>query len=831
MSDAASPDPSATEASDAALMSRIHAGDMSAYAELYERHLAAARTLARHLIGADAAEDVVQDAFAKVLDMLRRGGGPRSGFRPYLLTAVRRTVYDRYRGERRLQSTDQIEMYDPGVPFVDPALEGLERSMIVRAFRSLPERWQTVLWHTEIEGARPAEVAPLLGLTPNGVAALAYRAREGLRQAYLQMHLPTTDPATAPLDEECRATLDKMGSYVRGGLSRRESRPVGRHLDDCERCKAIYAELAVINSALRDVIGPLFLGAATTAYVGAAKGGSGFGGVLGRWRRMPKRRQALGAGAAAALAALVGLALVLMSGSEPIQPVPRPPVHSPSPAPPQSAPDPKPPAAQPPPAVTPPVPRDTPSSRSPAPGAAPDPGAEPGADPVPTPSPSANPPAVQPPARLTVRIEALGALVRDQPGIVAISVGNDGAGLSGDLVADVALPPGVTYAGGPTGRDAALFTERHAPGDGWHCRPRAGRVRCTRAPLPPGAVTSAYLHVDVDAAAPYDTPPAATVTSDGDGAAEARAPHGVMRDGLPARFAADGNLRVVHAGNALLTCEHSRPGCRRAARREGGRRDNDRWRMRRLDRDGSNATRTSSAARVRLPRRPEVLWAGLYWSATTRAAGPVTLRLRPPGGSYRSIRAAEVSRGRLPSGPVYQAFADVTSLVRQYGGGVWWGADPPLRTGVARYAGWALVVVAASPEAPHQQAMVLDTLGARRAPTLGPGLRRRLDAPVGGLFTGARPGRVGAVTWEGDADLPGDRLLLDGRPLVPASGDRDPRNVLDGSADGAIGPGLSFGIDVDVFPAFLRRAGTVAFTTGRDACLPGVLTVAGPFPG
>jgi len=189
-----------------------------------------------------------------------------------------------------------------------------------------------------------------------------------------------------------------------------------------------------------------------------------------------------------------------------------------------------------------------------------------------------------------------------------------------------------------------------------------------------------------------------------------------------------------------------------------------------------------------------------------------------------------VSRGRLPTRPVYQAFADVTPLVRRYGGGVWWGADPPLRTGAARYAGWALVVVVASPDAPRRQAMVLDTLGTGRAPVLGPG-PRRLDTPVGGLFTAGRPGRVGAVAWEGDADLPGDRLLLDGRPLVPASGDRDPRNVLDGSADGALGPGLAFGIDVDVFPAFLRRTGTVTFATGRDACLPGVLTLAAPFPG
>lgn len=62
----------------------------------------------------------------------------------------------------------------------DPAVADLERTMIARAFASLPERWQAVLWHTETEGARPAEVASLLGLTANGVAALAYRAREGL---------------------------------------------------------------------------------------------------------------------------------------------------------------------------------------------------------------------------------------------------------------------------------------------------------------------------------------------------------------------------------------------------------------------------------------------------------------------------------------------------------------------------------------------------------------------------------------------------------------------------------------------------------------------------
>ncbi|MGK5558888.1 sigma-70 family RNA polymerase sigma factor, partial [Actinomadura kijaniata] len=296
------------EPSDAVLIARIRAGDSEALGPLFERHRTAARRLAGHLIGGDAADDAVQNAFEKVLDAIRRGGGPRSGFRPYLLTAVRNSVYDMYRDDRRLHTTDRMEQFDPGLPFDDPALEGLERTMIVQAYRSLPERWRTVLWHTVVEGAGPADVAPLLGLTPNGAAALAYRAREGLRQAYLQMHLARERTAehAAPgvaagaavtVDARCRPVLDKLGAYVRDGLARRDARKVEEHLDDCARCQAIHAELADVNTTLREALGPVVLGTAGVAYL-AAKAGVAGGGILGWFRHLPKRQQqALGAGA------------------------------------------------------------------------------------------------------------------------------------------------------------------------------------------------------------------------------------------------------------------------------------------------------------------------------------------------------------------------------------------------------------------------------------------------------------------------------------------------------------------------------------------------------
>src|SRR5690349_19140102 len=295
---------------DADLIAASRAGDAAAYDTLYRRHVAAAHSLARQLVRNRAeADDVVAETFAKILDLLRRGGGPEGAFRPYLLTAVRRAAYDRHRAERRQLVTGEMETFDRGVPFADPAVADLERTMIARAFASLPERWQAVLWHTEIEGARPADVAPLLGLTANGVAALAYRAREGLRQAYLQMHLSGT------VRDECRPVAAKLGAYVRGGLAKREAAVVGAHLDQCAECRRVFAELGDVNVALKGIVAPIVLGPAAVAYLASATGkgsaGAWVAARLGWLRHAPKGQQAAAAGVAAA--AVVGLAAAALA--------------------------------------------------------------------------------------------------------------------------------------------------------------------------------------------------------------------------------------------------------------------------------------------------------------------------------------------------------------------------------------------------------------------------------------------------------------------------------------------------------------------------------------
>src|SRR5262249_30744966 len=107
----------------------------------------------RHLTGNKAhAQDVVAAAFPPVPSALQRGAGPEMAFRPYLLTSVRNAFYDRTRKDKRLDVTDEVpEDLGQVLAAAAAADDDAERAMAAKAFASLPERWQLVLWHTEVE--------------------------------------------------------------------------------------------------------------------------------------------------------------------------------------------------------------------------------------------------------------------------------------------------------------------------------------------------------------------------------------------------------------------------------------------------------------------------------------------------------------------------------------------------------------------------------------------------------------------------------------------------------------------------------------------------------
>ncbi|OPG12726.1 sigma-70 family RNA polymerase sigma factor [Microbispora sp. GKU 823] len=251
------------------LLEAVRGGDTAAFGTLYRRHSPAARSLARQVVQSeDAVEDLLVETFARVLEVVRRGGGPASAFRPYLLASL-----------RRYAAAGVADLADGDSLYVDPELAGLERSPLARAYRSLPERWRMLLWHVEVEGGRPADAGPLLGLSGRAAALLTRRARQGLREAYVRLHLENGPRA------ECRPILSMILRYVENGLPKQEAGAVDAHVAECIDCRSVFLQMVDLTQELRAVVGQLIAGPAVDDYLAdlattTAAGSRSYGGGM-----------------------------------------------------------------------------------------------------------------------------------------------------------------------------------------------------------------------------------------------------------------------------------------------------------------------------------------------------------------------------------------------------------------------------------------------------------------------------------------------------------------------------------------------------------------------
>ncbi|MEV2252488.1 sigma-70 family RNA polymerase sigma factor [Streptomyces sp. NPDC050147] len=429
--------PSEGPPADSVLITRMRAGDDTAYEELYRRHAEAVRRYAGTCCrDAHTADDLTAEVFARMLQAVRGGSGPEHAVRAYLLTTVRRVAAGWTKSAKREQLVEDFAVFaaqasrssevsdddtlDLGADV--RAMHEAEQSMAMQAFRSLPERWQAVLWHTEVEDESPSDVATLFGLDANGTRVLAKRAREGLKEAYLQAHVSTTLTA----DEECARYADRLGAYARGSLRTRAERGLRKHLEECAKCRLAAGQIEEVASGIPGVV-PIAVigwfgaagyakvaalvggGAAGAAGAGAAGAAAASGGSAGGAAGGGAAAEGLGAPAKAGIAAGVvvaaaAVALALTAGGDKPKDLPsadKPqavePVAPSKPPPPKPKPKPEQPVAEakpkPPPKPAPepkPTPTPTPKPKPPAP--------KPEPEPTPTPSkPKPEPPPPPPP--------------------------------------------------------------------------------------------------------------------------------------------------------------------------------------------------------------------------------------------------------------------------------------------------------------------------------------------------------------------------------------------------------------------------------------------------
>ncbi|CAM5577481.1 Sigma-70 family RNA polymerase sigma factor OS=Streptomyces rimosus subsp. rimosus (strain ATCC / DSM 40260 / JCM 4667 / NRRL 2234) OX=1265868 GN=SRIM_019535 PE=3 SV=1 [Streptomyces rimosus subsp. rimosus] len=140
----------------------MRGGDDSAYEELYRRHAGAVRRYAPHLLPRrpHRRRPDRRGLRPRTLQAVRGGAGRARAVRAYLLTTVRRVAATWGKTAKREHLVEDFAVFAVSAAgaWLDDdtldlgadvrAMHDAEQTMAVRAFRSLPEHYQTVLWHT-----------------------------------------------------------------------------------------------------------------------------------------------------------------------------------------------------------------------------------------------------------------------------------------------------------------------------------------------------------------------------------------------------------------------------------------------------------------------------------------------------------------------------------------------------------------------------------------------------------------------------------------------------------------------------------------------------------
>ncbi|MDR1293357.1 MAG: DUF11 domain-containing protein, partial [Bifidobacteriaceae bacterium] len=308
------------------------------------------------------------------------------------------------------------------------------------------------------------------------------------------------------------------------------------------------------------------------------------------------------------------------------------------------------------------------------------------------------------------------------------------------------------------------------------------------------------------------------------------------------RYSTNANGAILSIGNNVMTCQTALSWACAPTQIGDESYDNNNFDMTNLDADSDAATNNSSSSTLALPGGATILFAGLYWGArldagTNGSAGAAAsasqMSFKVPGETaYRTISGTMIARN-TGQNDAYQAFSDVTALVRAAGNGDYWGANVRTGTGRDRYAGWAMTLAYTAPGYPLRNLTVFDGFN-----TVAKGNPQTIE--VSG-FTAPRAGPVDAqlsmVAYEGDLNQTGDKAVLNTTGLATdistGSNFFDSTNSLAGASVTTRTPAHRnmFGLDIKNLGASgaIPNGATSAsfsFSSDGDVYYPGVLALA-----
>lgn len=163
------------------LSERCRAGDREAWHELYDRYGGRLLALCMRYAGdRAAAEDLMHDAFLKIVDSLARFRYRGEGsLRAWIERVTINLAIERLRRNRRLPASIPLEEeYNAAVP--EPTAEEIDRipqGELLRMVAELPEGYRTIFNLYCLDGLSHREIARLLGIREKSSSSQLARAR------------------------------------------------------------------------------------------------------------------------------------------------------------------------------------------------------------------------------------------------------------------------------------------------------------------------------------------------------------------------------------------------------------------------------------------------------------------------------------------------------------------------------------------------------------------------------------------------------------------------------------------------------------------------------
>lgn len=162
------------EPSDSALVARMAAGDRSAVAALYARHVRSLYALARSMLKSpQEAEDLIHDVFLEAWRRSADYSEERGTVRAWLFMRARSRALDRIKSAGRPLAV----LHEPPAAPAAPALTG-DHGRLRELLSAMPEVQQQVLMLGYFEGLSTVEIAERLGI-PAGTVKSRTRAALG----------------------------------------------------------------------------------------------------------------------------------------------------------------------------------------------------------------------------------------------------------------------------------------------------------------------------------------------------------------------------------------------------------------------------------------------------------------------------------------------------------------------------------------------------------------------------------------------------------------------------------------------------------------------------